>query len=371
MAIAARGQALGVGGVAFLAELLLDPTIGRRDALLQRNRRLPAEVGLDLGVVTVAARHAARRVELVVPLQLDARDLLGDVHQLVDGHQFARSQIDRLVDLRIDDLADAFDAVVDVHERTRLRAVAPDLDRVVARCLGSDHLAADGGGSLLAAAPPRAVRPVDVVKPRNSRLDAEVLAEMTAHPLAEQLFPAVAIFRQPGIGVCLRQGRHMGIDLLVGVVDTRGRTEEEPLHSRFLRRQEHVGVGEHAEHAEGLVVLDEPHASHVGGQLVDVAGTAAHRAADAKVASIAIGRAGEVLRGRRHLIPVFNRLDVDRPHVAGAEIEQLLDEMATDESAAACHHHNPLVHLHSPSLIDDGSLAVALSSRTFTPMCQK
>ena len=133
-----------------------------------------------------------------------------------------------------------------------------------------------------------------------------------------------------------------------------------------------MGVGEHAQHAEGLVVLDEPHASHVGRQLVDVAGTAAYRAADAKVAGVAIGRAGEVLRCRRHLIPVFKRLDVDRPHVAGAEIEQLLDEMATDESAATCHHHDPLVHLQSPSSIDDASLAVILSFNMvlrFSPQC--
>ena len=74
----------------------------------------------------------------------------------------------------------AVDAVVDVHERARLLAVAPDLDLVLARQLGGDHLAADRGRRLLAAAVVGAVRPVDVVVARDPGRDAVVLAEVAA-----------------------------------------------------------------------------------------------------------------------------------------------------------------------------------------------
>ena len=59
---------------------------------------------------------------------------------------------------------DALDAVVDVAERARLLAVAPDLDLDVAGQLRDGHLAADRRRRLLAAAVPGAERPEDVVE---------------------------------------------------------------------------------------------------------------------------------------------------------------------------------------------------------------
>ena len=94
-----------------------------------------------------------------------------------------------------------FEAVVDVHEAAGLLAVAPDLDLVSPVSLASIDLAADRGRRLLAAAVPGAVRAVDVVEAGHARLEAEVLAEVAAHALAEELLPAVAVFRHRGIGV--------------------------------------------------------------------------------------------------------------------------------------------------------------------------
>ena len=91
------------------------------------------------------------------------------------------------------DRLDALEAVVDVHEAAGLLAVAPDLDLVLAGSLGLDDLAADGGRRLLAAAVPGAVRAVDVVEAGHARLEAEVLAEVAAHALGEELLPAVAV----------------------------------------------------------------------------------------------------------------------------------------------------------------------------------
>ena len=110
----------------------------------------------------------------------------------------------------------AVDAVVDVHERAGLLAVAPDLDLVLARQLGVDHLAADRGRRLLAAAVTGAVRAVDIVVARDPGRDAVVLAEVAAHALAEQLLPAVAVLRHRRIGVLFLERGDVGAGLLVG-----------------------------------------------------------------------------------------------------------------------------------------------------------
>jgi hypothetical protein len=108
-----------------------------------------------------------------------------------------------------------------------------------------------------------------------------------------------------------------------------------------------VGVAEHAQHAEGLVVLDEPHASHVGRELVDIARIATDGAADPKVAYIAISRPGEILSRWKHLMPVFERLDIDRPHVACPKFKQPLDEVTADESTATGDDNDFLCHAQS------------------------
>ena len=63
-----------------------------------------------------------------------------------------------------------------------------------------------------------------------------------------------------------------GSRLLVGVVDAGGGGVEEALDAVLLRGLQQVRVDQHREHAQGLVVLDEAHAAHVGGQVVDVGG---------------------------------------------------------------------------------------------------
>src|SRR5215471_17556647 len=102
---------------------------------------------------------------------------------------------------------DALHAVVDVHEAAGAGAVAPDFDLVIAAELGFDHFAADSGRGLLAASIPGTVGAVDVMEPRDASLQAEVLAEMSAHAFAEEFFPTVAIFRHSWIGVFFFEAR--------------------------------------------------------------------------------------------------------------------------------------------------------------------
>ena len=59
--------------------LVGDPGVGLGQAVGQRSVRLPVEDAADHGVVAVAAAHAPRGVELIVPPQLHARNLLDHV----------------------------------------------------------------------------------------------------------------------------------------------------------------------------------------------------------------------------------------------------------------------------------------------------
>jgi hypothetical protein len=68
------------------------------------------------------------------------------------------------------------DAIVDVAERSRLFAVAPDLDFGVFGQLGERNFTAHRGRGLLASAVPRAERPKDVMKAHDACLEAVVFA---------------------------------------------------------------------------------------------------------------------------------------------------------------------------------------------------
>src|SRR5512132_1236725 len=68
--------------------LVVNPAVGFFETVAQANRRRPSELLLDQGVVAAAAADAFRRVELVTPLYAYSGDVLDDVYQLVDRHEF-------------------------------------------------------------------------------------------------------------------------------------------------------------------------------------------------------------------------------------------------------------------------------------------
>ena len=111
-----------------LLDLISDPVVGDREAFLQGDAGRPAQFSLDQGVVAVATSHALWGTEVVLAVQLDAGEPLGQIDQLVDGHQFVAAEIQGFGDVRLCDTDRALDAVVDVHEAAGLFAVAPDLD---------------------------------------------------------------------------------------------------------------------------------------------------------------------------------------------------------------------------------------------------
>ena len=195
--------------------------------------------------------------------------LFHDVDQLIDADSFRRAEIDGFEDLGVHDQLDALDAVVDEHEAASLVAGAPDLNLVFAADFGFDHFAANGRGSFLAAAVPGSPRSIHIVKSCDAGVEAEILAEMAAHPFAEKLFPAVAVFGQRRVGVFFLQRGGFEGPLLVGVVDAGGGGIEKLLAAVLLRGLEHVRIDQDRQHAQRLVVFDEAHAAHVRGKVID------------------------------------------------------------------------------------------------------
>src|SRR2546430_5999085 len=114
-----------------LGDLRLDPCVGARDAVLERNLRLPAEDLAQLVVVRVAAAHTLRTGHVLLG-DADAGDVGHHVGQVVDADQAILTKVDRILVPRLHEQPEALDAVVDVAERARLLAVTPHFDIVVA-----------------------------------------------------------------------------------------------------------------------------------------------------------------------------------------------------------------------------------------------
>src|ERR1700722_18163112 len=88
-------------------------------------------------------------------------DIGHEVDKLVDGDHLLGANIDWAVEIRPRQADRALKTFVDVEERARLRAVAPDLDLAIVRSLR--HLAAHRGRGLLLAAFPGALGAENIV----------------------------------------------------------------------------------------------------------------------------------------------------------------------------------------------------------------
>ena len=319
--------------------LVEDPSVGFFQSGAKGDGGFPAEFLFYQGVVAAAAADSFGGVELVGALEFNTGDVFDQVDELVDGNHFGAAEVDRLDDPAFHDGLGAVEAVVDVLEAAGLKAVAPDLDLFGAAELGGDDFAADGGRGLLASAIEGAVRPVDVVVAGDAGLEAEVFHEVAAHALGEQFFPAIAVLGVSGVGVFLFQTGVVGFFLFVAGVDAGGGGVEEPGGAAVAGGHEHVGVDQDAEHAEAFVQLDEAHATHVGGEIVDPVG--AIDGLDAGVFVLEVKR--QVLRLGEALIPLPLGLFVD-----GADLVSLLehgfDEVAADESTGAGHEDVGFAH---------------------------
>ena len=136
-------------------------------------------------------------------------------------HHLGASDVNGIDDIAFHERSCSVEAIINEHEAAGLFAVAPDFDFMTSGELRHDHFSADRCGGLFAAAIEGAVGTVDIVVARHSRFETEVFAEMSAHPLAEELFPTIAVFGIGRVSVFFLQAWNIGTLLLEAGVDTR------------------------------------------------------------------------------------------------------------------------------------------------------
>src|SRR5690348_2776015 len=99
-----------------LEKLIVDPAIRALEPDRERDRRLPAQIATNEGVVAVPAAHALRSVQAISAPQRHPCNLLHEINQVVDGHQLTAAEIDGLPNLTLHDGEGAEQAIIDVHE---------------------------------------------------------------------------------------------------------------------------------------------------------------------------------------------------------------------------------------------------------------
>src|SRR5439155_12151576 len=125
----------------------------------------------------------------------------------------------------------------------------------------------DRGGRLLSSAGPGALRAVAVLEPRDSHRNSVLPAERLSDSLGIELLPPVLIIWERWVCPFLRKLWLTGLHI---TVDTDRGGEEIPLDARARSGVDHVDIDQSAvAHNLALGRMDEPHAAHVGRQLID------------------------------------------------------------------------------------------------------
>jgi hypothetical protein len=104
---------------------------------------------------------------------------------------------------------------------------------------------------------------------------------------------------------------------------------------------QHMSIDQHGQHAQRLIVLDEAHAAHVGGEVVDFVGTFGRIFA----VFLEIQIEGQILDVIEALVPLVERFCVDGSDTL-ALLAKLGNQMATDEATSAC-YNNPSIVVYS------------------------
>src|SRR2546422_5766984 len=174
---------------------------GSLNAVPQRELGPPA--GREDLLVAEVPRLDARWAAYVPALHVLLGYCRNKVYQIPDRHILRQSNIRRPFQIRIHELPNTADHVIDVCVGADGGAVAPDFDRPT--ILGLSDLSADRCRCLLPTASPSPLWSVAVLKPRDP--NCHVVASTRGHgdSLGVKLLPTVLVVRVRRVGLLFRQ----------------------------------------------------------------------------------------------------------------------------------------------------------------------
>src|SRR5579872_4832803 len=175
--------------VLFTRHLRFNPWIGDAQSLLERNLRLPAKHLPQASVVAIAAAHPLRAAETVALVDFLSRDAGNEFSKSIDRRQFIRTQVESVTVIRRQQANQPFHAVIYIHERTSLLAIAPDFDFVILP--GQRYFTADRSGSFFFSAFICAKRSIHIVEAHDAGFEAVVFVVVTAQFFGKQFLPPI------------------------------------------------------------------------------------------------------------------------------------------------------------------------------------
>src|SRR5579859_1134715 len=117
-------------------DLGVDPAVGAGESIAKRSAWRPAQLFADQRIIGVATSDTLRAGNVADPDFL-ARDLHDHCGHAVDGYHLFRTNVHWSAECgRLHETANGLDALVDVEERARLLAVAPEFDFAATGLLG-------------------------------------------------------------------------------------------------------------------------------------------------------------------------------------------------------------------------------------------
>ena len=191
-----------------------------------------------------------------------ASNIANQVNQSIHANQAIVPEIESLSTTGPHDANQAFNAIVNIHERARLLTVAPNLDRAIVSSKGD--LAANRCRSLLSAPLVSSEGTIYVMESHYSSLKLIVLPVIATEFFGVKLFPSVAGFRIGRKCVFFFEWSYCGCHLLRLCVNARRRREKKPFHTRQTTRLKHVRINQNVVARDHRVVRgNEANASHV------------------------------------------------------------------------------------------------------------